>query len=74
MCHKIINLNEQRRIKHPRSLDEVAEIAVRRYFDPSLLEAVEEPLDFASPKSNDNDSFVPDGDDEIDDEDIYDAR
>ncbi len=74
MSKKIINLNAQRRSKRPRSLDEVAEIAVRRYFDPALLAATEEPMNFASGKPMPNGSFVPDGPDEIDDEDIHEAR
>lgn len=74
MSKKISHLNERRRIKRPRSLDEVAEMAVRRYFDPALLAATEEPLNFASGKPLPNGRFVPDGADEIDDEDIHEAR
>ena len=44
------------------------------YFDPALLDATEEPLNFASGKPMPNGRFTPTGPDEIDDEDIHEAR
>ncbi len=58
MSKKIKNLNEHRRKKKPRTLEEAAKSAVRRYCDPDLLYSTEEPEGLASGKTNESGGFV----------------
>lgn len=69
MTKKITNLNEQRRKIKPRSLEEVAKSAARRYLDSELVGSVEEPKGVASGKATKSGEFVHDDENEIDNED-----
>ncbi len=71
---KIIDLTEYRREGLPPPLDEVARLAALRYFDPAILANNKEPIDLVSGKTFEGGSFVPQGDDEIDDEAGNDAK
>ncbi len=73
MGKKIVSLHEARQRKKPRSMDEVLKVAARHYFSPEIA-ALEEPLILANGKVSTDGKFVNDGDDEIDDEDLADAR
>lgn len=64
MSKKVKNLNEHRRKKKPRTLEETAKSAVRRYCDPDLLNSIEEPEGLASGKTNESGGFVNDNDHE----------
>ena len=57
---KVESLNEQRKKKKPRTLEEAAKAAVRRYCDPNLLNSSDEPEGLASGKTNKSGGFTPD--------------
>lgn len=69
MSEKVKNLNEHRRKKKPRTLEEAAKSAVRRYCDPDLLNSIEEPEGLASGKTNESGGFVNEEDPEEKDND-----
>ncbi len=57
MTKKISNINDQRRKKNPRTLNESAKISVRRFLNPKY-DSVEEPSGLASGKTTKSGSFV----------------
>lgn len=71
MTKKVNNLNERRRKRKPRTLEESAKAAYRRYFESGHVDPKEEPEGLASGKTTESGSFVDDdeGDDEDRDED-----
>lgn len=68
MIKKVANLNERRRKKKPRRLNEAAKAAVRRFCDPEFLKSVEEPKGLASGKTTRSGSFVHNDDEKDEDE------
>ncbi len=70
MVKKVVDLSEHRRKKNPRRLEQVVDMAVQRYFDPSVLAETTEPLHFAEGKVALDGGFVdtPDAADKFEDE------
>jgi hypothetical protein len=68
MSKKIIDLAERRKKKHPQTLEEFGRDAIKYIFDPARLDGLEEPVQLASGKTTPTGSFVPEGDDEVADE------
>ena len=64
MNKKVENLSEQRNKKKPRSIEESAKAAVRRFCDPELVDSVDEPEGLASGKTTESGSFVHEDDKE----------
>jgi hypothetical protein len=64
MTKKVSNINDRPR-KKPRTLDESAKIAARRFLDPKY-DSIEEPKKLASGKTNKPGEFVNDEEDESD--------
>jgi len=55
---KVKSLNEQRMKKKPRTLEEAAKAAARRYCDPELLKTIDEPKGLSSGRSNESGGFI----------------
>lgn len=56
--NKVSNINDKRRNKKPRTIDESAKAAARRFLDPELLESIDEPEGLASGKASKSGDFV----------------
>ena len=69
MTKDIKNLSEQRNKSKPRSLEDAAKAAVRRFCDPDILNSTEEPEGLASGKTTDTGSFVHNDEDSQDSKD-----
>ena len=62
---KISNISDKRRDKKPRTIDESAKAATRRFLEPEFLESIEEPEGLVSGKASKSGDFTNDenGDD-----------
>jgi len=74
MTKDIKNLSEQRNKSKPRSLEDAAKAAVRRFCDPDILNSTEEPEGLASGKTTATGSFVHADEDTPDGKDTEDEK
>ncbi len=74
MRKKFMTLAAFRQIQMRHRIMEAAKLATTQYLNPAFLAELKEPVALASGRTYEGGKFVPSGPDEIDDEDINDAR